>query len=216
MAELKNARQEKFAQLVAGGKPQGGSYIEAGYSVKGKDQEKQANALGARLAANDRVSARIAELRAAATAVAVERLNVQTTDIVRLLYDRATFDPASILGWRTIQKGKQKGHRVFVVKDLDDVPLAARRQIKTVRFTGDEVLLTFHDSMPAVRLLGEHMGMFQGESAPPAGGTIINDNRQQVFVDAPKPESVEEWQARVMKRLAAAGNAALDRMEGKA
>ena len=59
--------------------------------------------------------------------------------------------------------------------------------------------MTFQDRLPAIVKIGEHLGMFTGEAAE-RGAVNIETSQQITYVDAPKHETVEEWQARVNAR----------------
>ena len=64
---LTNQKHERFAQLVVSGRPQSRAFIEAGF--KGAT-DNAINANASRLITNDKVAARIAELRIPALAIA--------------------------------------------------------------------------------------------------------------------------------------------------
>lgn len=66
---LTNARHERFAQLVVSGVPASRAHAEVGF--KGSDKAHEANS--SRLIRDDKVAARIAELRAPALAIAQEQ-----------------------------------------------------------------------------------------------------------------------------------------------
>ena len=203
MREELTARQHSFAILVAKGTPQGKAYLEAGYSVKeGPKRMQKAHESASRLASNAKVRALIERLRREAEETAAQSIQVTTTDIVKLLHDSAFFDPMEVLFWERVERGKHRGQYRLHVRDIGQIPQRARRQIKSVRFDGEEVYVIFHDPRAATRLLGEHLGMWQGEAA---GNTpvVVDQSQHVTFVDAPRRETVEEWQARVSKRFAA-------------
>lgn len=77
MSALKNAKHERFAQLVAGGKPQADAYVEAGFQCEAKAAEASAS----RLRARPDVDARIRELQGAAA----ERTSKSIVDCVEEL-----------------------------------------------------------------------------------------------------------------------------------
>ena len=62
MPELKNGRQEKFAQLVASGLPGDKAYLEAGYKPK-TTKEETIRGLASQVRSSTIVAARIAELQ---------------------------------------------------------------------------------------------------------------------------------------------------------
>src|SRR5262245_23127340 len=55
-----NARQERYAQLLAEGMPQSRAYVEAGYKARGQSADAEAS----KLIRIDKVKTRLAELRA--------------------------------------------------------------------------------------------------------------------------------------------------------
>jgi phage terminase small subunit len=87
MPEIKNGRQEKFAQLVASGKSATEAYLEAGYKPKKKDDTTRGCASQVR--SNTIVAARIAELQQ----IAAERAIITQIDALKALVRSANFDP---------------------------------------------------------------------------------------------------------------------------
>jgi hypothetical protein len=165
---------------------------------------------------NVKVEARIRDLVARWAEEGTDNLQITTTDVLRQLWEASCFDPAEVYHWywRPNASGRRSpgqhgasqlgpggpGKMICRVKDLLDIPLRARRQIKSVRFDGYNVHLTFHDPSSARRLVGEHLGMWQGESQ---NAPVVVDNSQHVtFVDTARHETPEQWQERVQKRLA--------------
>ena len=73
MGPLSNSRHEQFAQLVARGASATKAYVAAGYEAK-SDQVAATNA--SRLKSDDKVSARVAELRAKQIAELMETLAI--------------------------------------------------------------------------------------------------------------------------------------------
>jgi hypothetical protein len=143
--------------------------------------------VASRLMKNDNVRRRIAELQKGRA----EDLGVHTTDVIRWLHALATFDLRKIASWSTAKEGSVRIKLVPSAK-LDDITALAIRGFKVTE-NGIEVIMR---EPAAARLIGLHLGMFQGESggAPPAGRNITNNTA--VFIDAPRRESVEEWQKR--------------------
>lgn len=80
MPELKNARHERFAQLVVSGKAQATAYLEAGF--KGSESAARANA--ARLIATDSVRARVSELQRKGEAKALVTREMVITGLLAL------------------------------------------------------------------------------------------------------------------------------------
>jgi phage terminase small subunit len=119
-----NARQEKFAQLIAsGGISQVEAYKQAGYSPK------SAESLAHRLIENDGVKARIAELREATTTEkTLTRQQIReiraeiATDSDNSKQDRlaALRDDSKMMGWDAPQKIEHSGGLQIVQVDADD------------------------------------------------------------------------------------------------
>jgi hypothetical protein len=96
-----------------------------------------------------------------------------------------------------IREGAER-HLVMTLKDAGKLPpdvWLAIRSIKQIPTTG-MLEMTFQDRLPAIVKIGEHLGMFSGESAE-RGTVNIEASQQIVYVDAPRHETVEEWKARV-------------------
>lgn len=196
MPALDNARYELFSVLVAkGAADQAECYRRAGF----KPGSQSAAEMGAsRLIRVDQVAGRVAELKASFEAAARTAIAVTTTDIITTLDGIARYDIGDIMDWKWRGKGARR-RLVAEVKDLKDISPRARLGIKSVTVGADGAMkLTFSDRVQASRLIGQHLGMFQDESA--GGTTIIDNSRTTLFVDAPAAESVEDWQARVLKQ----------------
>lgn len=193
MPELKNARQEKFALLVAQAEgTNGDAYVKAGYVAKDSDV---AQASASKLLGTARIGDRVAELKRQWALAA----GVTTTDMVAVLDGVARYDIADIMDWRWEGKGRRR-RMVAEVRNLRDIPQRARLGIKAFKMTPDGPQIVFSERVAAARLVGQHLGMFQGENAGALPGATYNDNRTLVYVDAPPPETVEQWQARVAKQ----------------
>ena len=209
MPLLPNVRQESFAQAICAGTLPGEAYRVAGYKVK---NDATASACGSRMLINAKVAARIAELRQ----IALAANEVTTTRIVRELARIAFADPRKVLRWgnNVIQieegeagpEGKNRTWAVinhqfhlFNSSELGDDAAAA---ISEIKHTADgSITVKFHPKLPALVKLGEHMGLFTGESVAPPATTINSDNRTLVYVDRPPDETAEQWEARQRERL---------------
>jgi hypothetical protein len=62
------------------------------------------------------------------------------------------------------------------------------------------VVVKLRDPVPALKLLGNHMGMFSGESATPPAGASTSDSKPLVYVDRGPPETMEQREARMHRR----------------
>lgn len=83
MPQLENVRHEKFARLVAAGEPASKAYVGAGY------KPDAAGANPTRLTGNDRIAARIAEIRAELEQAAQKAATVTKEWIVEKLRENA-------------------------------------------------------------------------------------------------------------------------------
>lgn len=197
MPELQNARHELFAVLIAKGTEdsQMAAYRKAGYKPK---SDEGAMVGASQLIRQVKVAARIAELQK----LWAKEAGIETTDVLRGLAAIAFSDPRRAMSWghRKARKGhKGKGDpfvEAIASGEIDDATAAAIKKF-TITPSG-AVLIELHDKAPALIKLGEHLGMFQGETA---GGAPVNiDNRSVTYIEAPRNESVEDWQRRVASR----------------
>lgn len=85
MPVLKNARHEKFAQLVANGSSASKAYAEAGYSNSGQSANKNAP----RLMANEGIKARIDELSAKVESAVIQLIAVDKQWVMDRLIENA-------------------------------------------------------------------------------------------------------------------------------
>lgn len=99
MAILKNAKHEKFAIGVARGETAESAYVSAGYKPAG------ARAAASRLLAKLNISARVAELKAAITALAVKQAGVdeawvrtKAVELFSRCVEEKSFNPSVALG----------------------------------------------------------------------------------------------------------------------
>lgn len=159
MAELKNARHERFAQLVAGGMPQAEAYVDAGF----KCEPKAAEASASRLHAKPDVAARVKEI----TGEAAERT---TVTIVRAVEELAK------LGFANVQRFKDLAF-TGDVEDLDEDDAAALRSVTVEHYTdgkGDDarevkrVKFEIHDKRGPLTDIIRHLGGFRHQRADEA------------------------------------------------
>lgn len=204
MAELANARHELFAVLIARADgPASACYRKAGFKPNG---DAAAETGASRLLSSAKVDERVKELRA----LWAQDAGATTTKVVEVLRAVSEYDIGDILDWEWKLVGKRKVKTfVLTVKNLRDIPLAARMAIRSIKVGPNGPEVTFSDRVPAQRLVGLHLGMFQGETANTPPGPNITNNTTNVYVDRPRAESVEEWQARVSRTR-------MKQIEGKA
>ena len=142
---------------------------------------------------NVEVAERVRELKV----MWAREAGVTTTDVIRGLKAIAFFDFRSVFTWRTVGKGADR-QVVISIKDASKLPEDVWLAIKSIKQNANTgiVEMTFQDRLPALVKIGEHLGMFSGEAAE--RGTVNVETSQHItYVDAPRHETVEEWQARM-------------------
>lgn len=200
MTELANARWELFAVLVARGKgTEADCYIQAGFKAA---TNGTARASASKLLAKSNIRDRVTELQAQFAESVKAGLAVTTTDVARRLWQLANYNVTDVFSIESTGKGRARRQRVLI-KDTKDWPEELQRTCQGIKVAADgaiQVMLPIR-AQPAV-MVGKHLGMFQGEAAGdlPGNGLTYNDNRTMVYVDAPRTETAEEWQARVAKQ----------------
>jgi hypothetical protein len=185
MPELTNARHDLFAVLVAQARGSlGECYAKAGYKTK---TVRAAEVAGSRLMSNVDVQNRVAELRAPA----IQAAGIDTTKIVRRMIQIAYADPRKCMTWTS------KSLKVKSSKDLTEEEAMMISEVK--RLPDGTVTVKLHKPDAALRMLAQHFGMLQGETATPQ--TVTNNTTNTtVYVDAPPRETAEEWESRVRKQ----------------
>lgn len=141
MPILKNHRHELFAQQLAVGKSATEAYRLAGY----KDNRQAAS----RLFTKDDVQTRVAELHAPA----IRKVDVTVERLAEELGYISIHDLAEVL--------ETRGSKVFLRKELSELPKAVTAAISSIRSTKEGVEVKFHDKLGAISLLGKHKGMFK-------------------------------------------------------
>lgn len=143
------AKQERFAQLVAGGESQTGAYRLAYDDNGGADATLQENA--SRLSQHTDVALRVAELQGEyATAAAVS-----PTRVLAELAAIAFTDISDIATWDA---------NGFTLRPSDELSPEAKRSIRDISETVTEksrnLKIRQHSKEHALELLGKHLGMF--------------------------------------------------------
>ncbi len=162
MPVLDNQRHERFAQEIAKGAPAGRAYEAAGYEGAGADQN------GSRLMKNDKVAARIQEIKEAAATkvgVTVERVmgelaKIGFSDIRQAVAWRANATQIS----EDPETGEPKivAHNEVVLIDSDKIDDATAGAISEISQTAQGgIKIKFHDKRAALVDLGKHLGMFK-------------------------------------------------------
>lgn len=164
MSALKNSKHEAFARAIVEGKTGAEAYAAAGY--KAKPASAATNA-GRTLKIAD-VSARIAELKAAAAADTV-------------MSAREVLEELSAIGRGNIQnylcRADDTGELLTSLRDLSPVHAAAIQEITVDTYTegaGDDarevkrVRFKLHDKRAALNDLGRYYKLFKDRDEPPA------------------------------------------------
>jgi phage terminase small subunit len=141
MPALKNNRHELFAQGLAQGKPASEAHVFAGY------RRNRHNA--STLSKNKTILKRIAEIQAPA----LKRAEVTIERLAEELAHISTIDVSEVL--------RVTGTKVYLLKPLADLPKAITATIAALKSTKDGLEVKFHDKLTAIRLLGNHKGMFK-------------------------------------------------------
>lgn len=144
MPVLKNPRHETFAQARAKGKTEDQAYIEAGY--------RPSRSAAARLCANVKVSARIAEL----TERTAIRAEIDIATVLRELARIGTIDPRRVF---------DENGQVKAPAEWDDDLAAAISSVEAVTTgEGEDARTTykvrFWDKNAALDKIAKHFGMF--------------------------------------------------------
>ena len=120
-------------------------------------------------------------------------MQLTTTTILGRLRAIAEADIRKVMKWsarsiKAVSSSKLTADQAAAVSEVRKLP-------------DGTVVVKLRDPVPALRLLGAHMGLFSGEvAAAPSGDTVINnDNRTLVYVDRPPDETAEQWEARQRK-----------------
>lgn len=147
MSVLENARQERFAQLLAAGKTATAAYVEAGY--------KPDDGASSRL--SGKVRERVAELLSRAG----DRVEITKARVIRELALLAFSDLKEFADWN------ESGVTWKPSDKLTDKQSRALASIKqTMNEHGGTTELKLYDKQRALELLGKELGMFTGKEEP--------------------------------------------------
>lgn len=144
MPILKNARHELFAQAVVKGNTIGKAYTLAGF------KPHPANPI--RLRDNEKIAARISEIKASVAQKVENKLEIS---LERITLELARMGFSNISDVLTIDKGKVR------VRDTKGLSQDVTAAIKSVRKTRDGIAIEMHDKRAALVDLGKHMGYFK-------------------------------------------------------
>lgn len=185
------SKRETFATGLAAGLSQAEAYRQAfPGSKKWKDETVWSKA--SILAKNDKVQARAQELcqkAAAANEVTIER-------IVKELAKIAFGNSRDVMTWGP------KGVKLKDSAELDDDAAAMVSEVaETTSLGGGSLKLKTHDKVAALRILGEHVGMFprKMELTGKGGKDLVPDVPKGVLV-VPGVMSSNDWEAMMSKQ----------------
>jgi phage terminase small subunit len=215
MPPLDDPRLELFCQERAKAGATDASAYTAGYKAK---IAASAARYASRMLGDPKIAFRIAEIQAAA----LSNNDVTLEGVVRQLARIAFADIRRVLKWGEttvrVHKDEISGERKIVVEPNNEIQLVSVSEmgadtvasIREIRQNSDGSLsVKFHEPMPALILLGKHLGMWSKKSEHLSGRGSTSDAsniKPLVYVDAPPPETAEEWFARHKRRFAELAN----------
>lgn len=140
------------------------------------------------------------EIQAAITEAKAKRIEAVQIDANRVILELAH------LGLVDISQAVEFGPHGVTVKDSKELPEGVRRAISEVSqvetANGKTVKVKFHDKVPALKLLGEHLGLFDDKAPPPPPATVnVHLNLQDLVREevrlavATIPKTLEEVNA---------------------
>lgn len=144
--------------------------IRAGYSAKNADK------IGSQLLGKSRVSAEINKAMAKR-----EKRTEITQD--RVLKELATIGFFQITDFMKVDKGQ------LVIKDTSDVDLENIPAISGIKATQFGLDVRFHDKVKALELIGEHLGMWSGNTGNADSLARLDEILSEVKNNATKPEA---------------------------
>lgn len=144
--------------------------IRAGYSAKNADK------IGSQLLGKSRVSAEIQKKMAKR-----EKRTEITQD--RVLKELATIGFFQITDFMKVDKGQ------LVIKDTSDVDLENIPAISGIKPTQFGLDVRFHDKVKALELIGEHLGMWSGNTGNADSLARLDEILSEVKNNATKPEA---------------------------
>ncbi len=191
MAILRNNRHEAFARAIVEGSSGRAAYGAAGYRAKGA----VADANASRLLTNAKVSARIAELKAAAAQASTIEAARVLTELAKLAfanmadYMRVGPDGDPVLDFSKLTRDQAAALVEVTVEDYLDGRGEDARQVRRVKFKLASKLL-------ALELLGKHLGLFKDriEHSGKGGGPV--EVKQVSDIEAAR------WIGRLLSKVA--------------
>lgn len=208
MPALTNPRHEAFCQAYIRGKTAGkgmDSYLAAGFTCTRKAAAVAAN----RMLRNANICSRLAELQAQvarieseALDIAIAETGITKTRILKELakiafgnmddYTRVNADGDIVLDMSRIDREKMSNIQEVTIDRYTEGRGESAQSVKKVRFK-------LYDKQTALQLLGRHLALFVDVVRNPDVAEVVKK-----FVDAPPPETFEQWEARRNKELAPA------------
>lgn len=198
MPVLKNAKWEQMAQGLARGLPIDEAYVAAGF------KPGRANAWKL-MREHPEIELRKLEIQRPQ----VEVLDITPGRIIKELENIAFSDIRNYMAWGTFQQAGQPGRDgrpgivgvvhlsdKVIMKDTKALTDGQARAIQQVKHTKDGIVLTLHDKLGALRMLGEALGIFQARGAasrsdePPPLANVLPPTIIIDFAGVVSPEPV--------------------------
>lgn len=154
MRENLTDKQEIFVQELIKGKSQREAYKIA-YPKSRKWKESNVDSQASNLFKAPKVSARYNELHDKVIEIGENEAIATAKDVLKQLSAIALAD---ILDYVEYSSGD------VLIKNTADIPKQKRKAISSIKQTKDGVEIKLNDKMKALRLLGEHLGIFNAQS----------------------------------------------------
>jgi phage terminase small subunit len=201
MPRLENPRWEKFCEAYVRGETAGNaaaSYEAAGFKGDRRDAAKlrQRSDISRRI---DELQAELSGIEAAATAAALEELKITKEAVLSELaklafsnildYLRITPDGGVVVDFSRLDRDKAAAIKEVVIETFVDGRGDGAQRVRRIRFK-------LADKLAALVAIGRHLGMFVD--------VVSNPDVTQAMVkpvDAPPPETMEEWLERRRREL---------------
>lgn len=205
MPALTNPKHEAFCRAYVSGKTAGNA--SASYRLAFGKRSKGERVCAARLLQRDNIRSRIAELQAnvakieaTALEIAAEELGITKTRILKELakiafgnmddYTVVTGEGDIALDMSRVDRDKMSNVQEVTIDHYTEGRGEAARQVKKIKFK-------LYDKQTALGMLGKHFALFVDVIKNPDIADVVRK-----MVDAPPPETREQWLARRTKELA--------------
>lgn len=211
MAALEDAKLELFCQERAkAGATDVSAYVAAGYAGNDPISSKKLT----RLLKDIKVSARIAQIHVEAAAgdgLTQERVKQQLanvaltnmTDVVEWGSTVVRSHVDQVTGERKVVIVKENWIRLVDSSKMEGGASAALERIAR-NADGEIVGVKMRSPMPALVVLAEHLGKLPGGPQHGVYGANSVHGARTMYVDRGPPETQEEWETRVRRKIEAA------------